>query len=162
MVSVAVADNLDYPHNVHEFITRFATETACRDYLEAIRWCNGFVCPRCGVLGNSWRMSDGLLRCRACRARTSVTAGTMLDKTRYPLTTWLRVMWYVTGPETVSARDLQRKFGLGSYQTAWTWMRKLRQAMAHPGHDVTTEPGAYTHGLLFYCLCERVAATSLS
>lgn len=57
--------------------------------------------------------------CRACRVQTTVTAGTILDKTRTPLRVWLAAMWYVTNQKQgVSALGLQRVLGLGSYQTA--------------------------------------------
>lgn len=138
----AALDAIDYPRTFQEFIARFDTEDACRDYLEAIRWRDGFVCPRCGVLGDFWRMTDGLLRCRACRARTSVTAGTVFDKTRYPLQTWFHVMWHVVGQKNgVSALGLQREIGLGSYQTAWAWMHKLRRAMVNPSREMIGGPG---------------------
>jgi transposase-like protein len=138
----AALDTIDYPRTFSEFLAHFDTEDACRDYLEAIRWRDGFVCPRCGVLGDFWRMTDGLLRCRACRARTSVTAGTVFDKTRYPLQTWFHVMWHVVGQKNgVSALGLQREIGFGSYQTAWAWMHKLRRAMVNPHRDMLGGPG---------------------
>ena len=132
----------DYPRTFAEFIRRFDSEEACRAYLETVRWRDGFVCPRCGVLGDFWRMGDGLLRCRACRARTSVTAGTIFDKTRYPLQMWFHVMWHVVGQKNgVSALGLKRELGLGSYQTAWAWMHKLRRAMVNPSRDLIGGPG---------------------
>jgi len=128
---------IDYPRTFSDFITRFDTEDACLEYLEAIRWGDGFVCPRCGVLGDYWRMGDGKRRCKACRKRTSVTAGTIFDKTRYPLRTWFHVMWHVVSQKNgVSALGLQRELGFGSYQTAWTWMHKLRRAMVRPNRDM--------------------------
>lgn len=138
----AALGTIDYPRTFKEFIARFDTEDACRAYLEAIRWRDGFVCPRCGVLGDFWRMNDGLLRCRACRARTSVTAGTIFDKTRYPMQMWFHVMWHVVGQKNgVSALGLQRELGLGSYQTAWAWMHKLRRAMVNPSRAMIGGPG---------------------
>jgi transposase-like protein len=65
-----------------------------------------------------------------------VTAGTIFQDTRTPLTTWFRAMWWVTGTKTgTSALGLQRILGLGSYQTAWAWLHKLRRAMVRPGRD---------------------------
>jgi transposase-like protein len=75
-----------------------------------------------------------LLQCAACGRQTSVTAGTILQDTRTPLTVWFRAMWYVTSSRTgTSARALQQILGLGSYQTAWAWLHKLRRAMVRPG-----------------------------
>lgn len=81
-------------------------------------------------------MSDGLLRCRSCRGRTSLTAGTVFQDTRKPLRMWFLAMWFVTSQKNgVSALGLQRVLGLGSYETAWTWLHKLRRAMVRPGRD---------------------------
>lgn len=132
----------DYPRTFREFIDRFDSEAACLEYLEAVRWRDGFVCPHCGVLGSYWRMADGLRRCTACRKRTSVTAGTIFDKTRYPLRTWFHVMWHIVSQKNgVSALGLQRELGFGSYQTSWAWMHKLRRAMVNPGRDMIGEIG---------------------
>ena len=125
----------DYPTTLAEFERRFASEQACRDYLVALRWPEGFVCPRCGH-ERAWSLARGLLQCTACDAQTSVTAGTILQGTRKPLTLWFRAMWHVTSHKTgVSALGLQRVLGLGSYETAWVWLHKLRRAMVRPGRD---------------------------
>jgi transposase-like protein len=77
-----------------------------------------------------------LLQCAACGRQTSVTAGTIFQDTRTPLTVWFRAMWAVTSQKTgTSAVTLQQVLGLGSYQTAWTWLHKLRRAMVRPGRD---------------------------
>lgn len=84
-------------------------------------------------------MSDGLLRCRSCHRRTSLTAGTVFQDTRKPLRLWFLAMWFVTSQKNgVSALGLQRVLGLGSYETAWTWLHKLRRAMVRPGRDCLT------------------------
>jgi hypothetical protein len=73
---------------------------------------------------------------RACRRQTSATAGTIFQDTRKPLVMWFRAMWYVTSQTNgVSAMGLQRVLGLGNYETAWTWLHKLRRAMVRPGRD---------------------------
>ena len=124
----------DYPRTVGEFEARFATEEACRAYLCRLRWPDGFRC-RCGE-ANAWLTARGLWQCAACGAQTSVTAGTVFQDTRKPLRLWLHAMWWVTGQKTgASALGLQRLLGLGSYETAWTWLHKLRRAMVRPGRD---------------------------
>ena len=81
-------------------------------------------------------MSNRLMRCRSCHGRTSLTAGTIFEGTRKPLRTWFMTMWFVTSQKNgVSALGLQRVLGLGSYETAWTWLHKLRRAMVRPGRD---------------------------
>ena len=82
-------------------------------------------------------MAGGWLRCRACRGETSLTAGTIFEGTRKPLRLWFLAMWFVTSQKNgVSALGLQRVLGLGSYETAWTWLHKLRRAMVRPGRDL--------------------------
>ncbi len=125
----------DYPKSHLALEDRFSEEDACREYLFTLRWPDGFVCPRCGG-GRAWPMSRGLWLCSSCRLQTSVTAGTIFERTRSPLALWFRAMWYVTSQKNgTSALGLQRVLGLGSYQTAWTWLHKLRRAMVRPGRD---------------------------
>lgn len=125
----------DYPHTALELEERFADDEACRRYLFALRWPDGFVCPRCGQR-RAWPMGRGLWLCGACRYQVSVTAGTIFHRSHMPLTTWFRVMWQVTSQKNgVSAMSLQRALGLGGYQTAWTMLHKLRRAMVRPGRD---------------------------
>jgi hypothetical protein len=74
--------------------------------------------------------------CRACQHQSSVTSGTIFDKTRTPLRVWLAAAWYLTNQKHgVSALGLQRVLGLGSYQTAWTMLHRLRSAMVRPGRE---------------------------
>jgi transposase-like protein len=125
----------DYPRTLMELEQRFSTDAACRQYLFALRWPGGFVCPRCGG-GSAWAMRRGLWLCGGCRRQVSVTAGTVLQDRKLPLTSWFRAMWYVTSQKNgVSALGLQRVLGLGSYKTAWALLHKLRRAMVRPGRD---------------------------
>lgn len=126
----------DYPRGFDELRRWFPDDAACLAYLERLRWRSGFVCPACGALGTPWRQSRGRLTCPACRRQTTVTAGTIFDKTRTPLATWFAAAWYVTNQKHgVSALGLGRVLGLGSYQTAWTMLHKLRRAMLRPGRE---------------------------
>ena len=128
----------DYPRDLLEFESRFATEEACRDYLFALRWPDGFRCPSCGH-ERAWPVRKVWFECARCRRQTSVTAGTIFQDTRKPLRLWFRAMWHVVSQKNgVSALGLQRVLGLGSYQTAWTWMHKLRRAMVRPGRERLT------------------------
>jgi transposase-like protein len=126
----------DYPLNLAEFEARFSTEEACREYLAKLRWPEGFVCPRCeGRQG--WTSKRNLLICSSCQYQASVTAGTIFQDTRKPLTLWFRVVWWVTTQKNgASALGLQRILGLRTYYTAWTWLHKLRRAMVRPGRDL--------------------------
>ena len=125
----------DYPRTILELERRFASEEACREYLGQLRWPEGFECPRCGG-DAAWSASRGRLICRACRHQTSATAGTIFHDARKPLVLWFRAVWCVTNQKNgASAASLQQALGLGSYQTAWTWLHKLRRAMVRPGRD---------------------------
>ena len=128
----------DYPLNLREFDTRFSSEEGCREYLFKLRWPDGFCCPRCSV-HKSWP-SRGILRvCAGCGYQASVTAGTMFQDTRTPLRLWFQAMWWMTTQKNgASALGLQRVLGLKQYQTAWTWLHKLRSAMVRPGRDLLT------------------------
>ena len=128
----------DFPRDLTEFEAHFSTEEACREYLFRLRWPDGFRCPRCGGR-KAWPLREVLLQCSACGHQSSVTAGTIFQDTRKPLTLWFRAIWWVTSQKNgASAMGLQRVLGLGSYKTAWTWLHKLRRAMVRPGRDRLT------------------------
>lgn len=125
----------DYPKTVLELEARFSTEEACRAYLFQLRWPEGFRCPRCGS-PQAWALARDLYECAQCSTQTSVTAGTIFQDTHKPLRLWFRAIWYVTSQKNgVSALGLQRVLGLGSYETAWAWLHKLRRAMVRPGRE---------------------------
>ena len=128
----------DYPRTLAEFEARFDTEDACAAYLARLRWPSGFQCPGCGS-AKAWPLRTGRWQCAGCGRQTSVTAGTIFQDTRTPLRTWFRAIWWVTSQKTgTSAVTLQHVLGLGSYQTAWAWLHKLRRAMVRPGRDRLT------------------------
>jgi transposase-like protein len=126
----------DYPTDWNEFLAWFASEEACRSYLEKLRWPGGFVCPACGCVDQPYRSSRGRLMCKDCGHQCTVTAGTIFEKTRTPLRVWLAAAWYLTSQKQgVNALGLQRVLGLGSYQTAWTMLHRFRRAMVRPGRE---------------------------
>jgi len=125
----------EYPQNLMDLERSFSTEDACREYLSRLRWPEGFRCPACGH-ADAWSLNGGLLKCRGCGRKTSVIAGTIFEGTRKPLVLWFRAIWWVTSQKNgASALGLQRILGLGSYETAWTWLHKLRRAMVRPDQD---------------------------
>jgi transposase-like protein len=74
--------------------------------------------------------------CRQCHYQASITAGTIFQDSRKPLSQWFRAIWAVTSRKTgASALSLQQVLGLGCYETAWTWLHKIRRAMVTPGRD---------------------------
>ena len=124
-----------YPRSVGEFQAWFPTDADCLDYLEWLRWPAGFTCPACGHHGG-WRLGDGRFMCSACDGRTSVTAGTIFDRTRTPLTVWFTACWlFATGKDGISALSLKRTLDIGSYQTAWAMLHRLRSVLVRPGRN---------------------------
>ena len=125
----------DYPVCLMDFEERFSTEEACREYFEKLRWPDGFRCPRCGHEGY-WLTKRKLYHCQQCGLQTSLLAGTVLEGSRKPLQLWFRAMWHIANQECgANALRLKGELNLGSYQTAWVWLHKLRHAMVRPGRD---------------------------
>ena len=121
-----------FPKTLREFQTQFATEEACREYLARCRWPDGFACPRCGH-GQAYLLGSAQLwQCAGCRYQTSVTAGTILHRTKTPLTVWFWAAYLMTTDKRgLSALLLQRQLGLGNYETAWMMLHKFRRAMVN-------------------------------
>ena len=127
---------IDYPRTFNEFDSFFGDEASCRAYIFRLRWPNGYQCLKCNSKASPWVTSRGYIHCRKCESEISITARTIFESTRNPLRTWFLAMWFVTSQKHgASALGLQRVLGLGSYQTAWTWLHKLRRAMVRPGRS---------------------------
>lgn len=122
-----------------EFQERFATDAACLDYLAESRWPEGFFCPGCAG-PRAWLLERRhLWECSACHRQTSVTAGTVMHRTRTPLRTWFWAAYLVaTHHPGISAKQLQRQLGLSRYETAWLILQKLRRAMVAPERSPLT------------------------
>lgn len=120
----------DFPKTAMEFEARFATEEDCRAYWSKARWGDTPACAECAST-RLWTIRKGKwFECAECGHQTSLTSGTLLDRTRKPLKMWFRAVFEISTRRTgISAKDLQRIMGFGSYGTAWTWLHKLRSAM---------------------------------
>ena len=126
---------IDYPTDLSDFDRFFPDEAACVRFLERLRWPDGFVCPACGHVGAPWRSARGPL-CPNCRRRASVTAGTIFEGTRKPLKLWFIAAWEIVGHKYgANAVNVKRMLGVSSYETAWSWLHKLRRAMVRPDRD---------------------------
>ena len=124
---------VDYPTAWGQFLDWFHSEDACREYLEKLKWEDGFFCKQCKCVTSAKPTSRNRWVCNNCKYQTTVTAGTLFDKTRTELRVWFAALWYVTSQKHgVSALGLQRVLGLGSYETAWTMLHRLRRAMVNP------------------------------
>lgn len=132
--TVRLVAGRDYPGSYGQLRAWFDEDWKCWDYLDWLRWPDGLVCPRCG--GSGWRLADGRYKCGGCDRKVSVTAGTIFDKTRTPLTVWFAIGWRMVGDKVgVSATQVHREMEFGSYQTAWAILHRYRSVMVRPGRD---------------------------
>ncbi|QQG65467.1 IS1595 family transposase [Desulfobulbus oligotrophicus] len=122
----------DLPQNalLTSFQQLFTTEEQCIALLFSLRWPDGFICPLCKNRYADMPPQRNLL-CPHCGNRTSLTSGTLLHGTKKTIQTWLRATWwFCLSPFGVSAKELQRLLDLSCYETAWSWLQKMRLAMA--------------------------------
>ncbi len=127
----------DYPTSLLEFQQRFPDERACADYLIRTRWPDGFVCPSCGS-AKAWALETKAFtfECADCHKQTSVTAGTIMHGSKLSLTIWFWAAYLMASHSNgISALQLQKQLGLGSYKSAWFLAAKLRLAMVAPGRS---------------------------
>jgi transposase-like protein len=118
-----------------EFIDKYGTEEQCRQQLFTNRWPNGFACPKCGHGEYFDIKSRELYQCKLCNHQASVTAGTIMDKTRTPLRKWFLAFYHMSEDKRgISALALKEKLDI-AYQTAWTMCHKIRHAMGERDKD---------------------------
>ena len=123
--------------SLNEFLSLYGTEQQCFDALYHWRWPNGFVCPNCGHDRGCQLTTHKLEQCYRCNRQTSITAGTIFEATKLPLTVWFQGIYFMTQDKKgASAMKLHRQLGI-SYNAAWRMRHKLMQVMmerdrAHP------------------------------
>ena len=146
-IDVLERDDLPFPRSLPEFQRIFPDEAACAAYLEHARWSDGFVCRHCGVTDEPYRFANrpGVLRCRHCGRDTSLTAGTVMERTHTPLSVWFWAAYLVTSQTPgMSAIQFQRQLGLSRYETAFQILHKLRVGMVRPDQDrIGGNPGEH-------------------
>ena len=130
----------NFPKTAIAFEERFATEADCRAYWIEARWGGEPACAKCKST-RVWTTREGTtFECAACGHQTSLTSGTLLEKTHKPLKMWFRAVFEISSRKNgISAKDLQRIMGFGSYNTAWTWLHKLRAALVRPDREKLSE-----------------------
>lgn len=120
---------------MQEFMDRFSTEEACRQYLSDVRWADGFKCPRCSHT-NAWKLGRGILKCKKCKRDVSVTAGTIFQGRHLSLRLWFQALWLVVVQKNgVSALGLSRALGIRRQKTGWQLLKKIRTAMVRTGRE---------------------------
>jgi transposase-like protein len=123
----------DLPEDVPSFLARFGSDEQCREYLFEARRPDGFQCAACGHDDAYALRTKIVYECAACRKQHSLLAGTIFGQTKTGLAKWFLAIYLVTSSKGgIAATELRRQLGLGSYGTAWTWLHKIRKAMARP------------------------------
>jgi transposase-like protein len=121
------------PNDLPSFLARFGSDAQCRDYLVRALWPEGFRCAGCGkqrAYSHKLRLIE---ECAACGKQHSLLAGTIFEQTKSGLAKWFLAIYLVTSSKGgISAMELKRQMGFGSYQTAWSWLHKIRKAMVRP------------------------------
>lgn len=132
-----------FPESLPAFQRMFPDDAACALYLESIRWRDGFECPRCKSTAEPMLLGrPGVLRCKGCKRDIALTAGTVMERTHTPLSTWFWAAFLVASlTPGMSATQLQRQLGLTRYETAFQILHKLRSAMVRTSGPI----GLRTH-----------------
>lgn len=124
----------------------FKDEAKARQWLEAIRWPLGPVCPHCGSISkdhyhlNGEAHRPGVYKCKDCREQFTVTVGTVFERSKIKLNVWLQAMHLMcSSKKGISSKQLERMLGV-TYQTAWFMSHRIREAMKAPGGMFNTEP----------------------
>lgn len=120
-----------------QVMTRFATEEACKQFLQTLRWPHGAHCPRCGkdkIYSLKARPFHWVCKHPECGGRNgyrfSVITKTIFENTNYPLRTWFQVIYLMTqSKKGISALQIHRQIGTGDYRTAWYMCHRIRAAM---------------------------------
>ena len=120
--------------------TIYHDDEAARRHFEAIRWPSGPECPHCGVVDQATELKGkstrpGVYKCKACRKPFSATVGTLFERSKIPLCKWLLAVHLLTASKKgMSAHQLWRMLGFGSYRTAWFMAHRIRESFRdlHP------------------------------
>ncbi len=113
----------------------FTNEEVARQHFESVVWPNGPVCPHCGVIGNATELKGestrpGLYKCKDCRKPFTATIGTLYERSHIPLHKWLLATHLMCASKKgMSAHQLWRMLGFGSYKTAWFMCHRIREGM---------------------------------
>ena len=115
--------------NLVKLMHEYADESACREYLEELRWPDGLACLRCGSMRISRISTRNQLDCGDCEFRFSVTAGTIFHDSHLPLSKWfLAAYMMMEAKKGISAKQMERSLGV-AYRTAWYLCHRIRAAI---------------------------------
>jgi len=116
-----------------QYRRHFRTEESCYDYLYRMKWPEGYRCPKCGHDSRYaiTTRNHPLYECRRCGTQTSLTVGTIFEKSHIGITVWFAAIYAATQNRGVSTADISKELDL-DYQTAWSMMKKIRGALSSP------------------------------
>jgi transposase-like protein len=124
------------PTSIREFQQLFPDERACLEYLCKIRWPDGFCCSSCGARAHYFYPERRTAVCKGCRTHIRVTAGSVMHRSKLPLSTWFYGAFFLsTLTPGISAVQFQRQLAISRYETAFQILHKLRSAMVAPGRE---------------------------
>lgn len=124
----------------------FQDAEKAREYLEALRWPYGVVCPHCGVMGGHYYLQGastrpGVYKCGSCSDQFTVTVGTVFERSKIALNVWLQAVHLMcTSKNGISAKQVERMLGV-TYKTAWLMAHRIREAMTSEGGGLLDEDG---------------------
>ena len=134
----------------------FKDAEKAREYLEAIRWPHGPVCPHCGSVRKDHYALNGsahrsrIYKCKDCRKQFTVTVGTVFERSKVPLHHWMQAVYLICpSKKGCSSHQLQRTLDV-QYKTAWFMAHRLREAMNSPGGIMGSSERDYRSGRNLY------------
>lgn len=117
------------PRTILELGRIFSTEKKCQEYMFKVRWPTGFVCPRCGSNKHYWINTRAILKCSDCGKQVSLKVGTVMEKSKRPLSDWFVAAYLMTtNRQGISAANLLEQTDIRAYECAWNVLHKLRAA----------------------------------
>src|SRR5947208_543523 len=121
------------PTNLAEAIRFFSDLDVATEYVAALRWPDGFVCPHCGGRDYSYVSTRRLWKCKSCQKQSSVKVGTIFEYSALGLDKWLPAIWLAANSEetAMSSHELARALGT-TQKSAWLMLRRIAEADATP------------------------------
>ena len=129
----------------------FQNDEKAREYLEALQWPNGPVCPHCGSAEKHYRLRGkshrtGLYKCADCRGQFTVTVGTLFERSKIPLHIWFQAIYLLCSSKRgISSQQLHRRLGV-TYKTAWFMAHRIRDTMLFQIADQESKNDSHAEG----------------
>jgi len=116
--------------SILEFAEQFPNEKFCREQFKSIREKEGIVCKKCGNKKHYWLKGKWQWQCSNCSFRTGLRSGTLMESAKLPVRTWFLAMAFMSfSKKGISASELQRQLNHNRYESIWSMMHRIRDAM---------------------------------